>query len=175
MCPKSVPKEIIVKPAEIGVAQQLAGQLLGYPTPTLGRQLHRIGEIGDLLPPVVGAPLATLAEHLNSLGLDRSAALWTDTFDSCCLYLSSPGDPAFADVAIGEGLADNERADFLPFVLEYAAARVVAGDQRGQYLLTAYGPAVAELAMALDEIGSPYLLAVEAVAATLSMRLAVML
>jgi nitrate reductase delta subunit len=168
-------KESIVKPAVIGVAQQLAAQLLRYPTEALDRQLGHIGEIAHLLPGEVGAPLAALAAHLGALGPEAAAHRYAATFlwnGGYPLYLSYPDDVTFTVTyqRAGLDLAENERPDFLPVVLEFAAARVVAGDHCGQELLRGYRPALDALAVALAERESPYLLALDAVGATLPER-----
>ena len=161
-----------MKPAVIGIAQQLAAQLLRYPTPALDRQLDHITEIAALLPSDLGAPLAALAGHLSVAGPDLSAERYVLTFlreGGCQLYLSYPDDLSFALAyqRAGFALAENERPDFLPAVLEFAAARVVAEDFSGQDLLCGYRSELDALSAALADRGSPYLLAVDAVGATL--------
>lgn len=157
-----------MKPAEIGVAQQLASQLLGCPTLALERQLVHIGEVAALLPATIGGPLAALAAHLGSLGLDPAAEQWLCTFDErCSLHLGRPGDHAFGDIVRFQSPSAPGRPDFLPTVLRYAAARLIAGDRSGQHLLTGYRSRMTELSEALTGRGSPYALAVDAVMATL--------
>ncbi|HEY2672333.1 MAG TPA: hypothetical protein VGJ07_18430 [Rugosimonospora sp.] len=160
-----------MKPAVIGIAQQLAAQLLRFPTVALDRQLGHIGKIAAMLPGDVGAPLATLAEHLRGAGPQEAVEEYMATFSpgGCLLFLSRPGDVTFVQAYRRTGFtrADNERADFLPAVLEFAAARVAADDFRGQELLCGYQPALDEIATALAETDSAYLLAMDAVGATL--------
>jgi nitrate reductase delta subunit len=160
-----------VRPSVIGIAQQLAAQLLRFPTVALDRQLGHIAEIASMLPGDVGSPLATLADHLRVAGPAVAVEEYMATFapGGCLLFLSRPDDRAFtlAYRRAGFKLADNERADFLPAVLEFAAARVAAEDFCGQELLCGYRPALDEITAALAEINSPYLLAVDAVGATL--------
>lgn len=160
-----------MRPSVIGIAQQLAAQLLRFPTVALDRQLGHIAEIASMLPGEIGPPLATLADHLRAGGMVGSVEEYMATFapGGCLLFLSVSDDPAFtlAYRRAGFRLADNERADFLPAVLEFAAARVAAEDFCGQELLCGYRPALDEIAGALAEIDSPYLLAVDAVGATL--------
>ena len=164
-----------MKPAVIGVTQQLAGQLLRYPTEGLDRQLGHIREIAELLPADVGAPLAALAAHLGALGPDVAAPRYAETFlldGGYPLCLSYPDDVTFTLTyqRAGLDLAENERPDFLPVVLEFAAAKVVGGDHCGQDLLRGYRPALDALAVALAQRGSPYLLAMDAIGATLPER-----
>ena len=161
-----------MKPAVIGIAQQLAAQLLRYPTPALDRQLGHVAEIAALVRADVGAPIAALAGHLGVAGPDLAAEQYVLTFlrdGGCQLCLSYPDDLTFALAyqRAGHTLAENERPDFLPAVLEFAAARVAAEDFRGQDLLCGYRAELDALSMALADRGSPYLLAVEAVGATL--------
>lgn len=175
MCGLSTLKESIVKPAVIGVAQQLAAQLLRYPTNALDRQLGHITEIAELLPAPVGGPLAELASHLSALGTDTAAAGYARTFlhmGGYPLWLSHPDDLTFSLTyrKAGLDLAENERPDFLPVVLEFAAARVVAGDFCGQDLLCEYSAALDGLTVALVNRDSPYRLAMDALHETLPVR-----
>jgi nitrate reductase molybdenum cofactor assembly chaperone len=168
-------KETIVKPAMIGVAQQLASQLLRYPTDALNRQLGHIIEIAELLPAGVGTPLAALADHLRTIDPEQAAAGYSATFlrdGGYPLYLSHPDDLTFTVTyqRAGLDLAEHERADYLPVVLEFAAARIVAGDYCGQELLSGYRPAIRALCAALAQRGSPYLLAMDVVTTTLPER-----
>jgi nitrate reductase assembly molybdenum cofactor insertion protein NarJ len=160
-----------VKPTVIGIAQQLAAQLLRHPTVALDRQLGHIAEIAALLPADVGTPLATLAGHLRSAGPEAAATRYLVTFATggCPLHLSHPDDDtiALAYQRTGFRLAEDERVDFLPAVLEFAAARVAAEDFRGQELLCGYRSALDAIVAGLAERGSPYLLAMDAVGATL--------
>jgi nitrate reductase assembly molybdenum cofactor insertion protein NarJ len=153
-----------VKRSEIGVAQHLAAQLLRYPTESLHRQLPHVGDIAELLPSVVGAPVGALAGHLVDLGIDQAADIWRASFGDGRLCIGTPDDGAFAEL-IRTGT--NERADFLPAVLENAAARVVAGDLAGQDLLLHCRPALHRLRTDLDTRHSPYALALDAVHASL--------
>ena len=161
-----------MKPAVIGITQQLAAQLLRYPTQALDRQLGHIKEIAALLASDVGTPLSALAGHLQAAGPDAAAEEYASAFlrdGGVSLCLSYPDDITFtlAYQRAGFRMADNERCDFLPTVLEFAAARVAAEDFGGQELLCGYRPALDALGAALAERGSPYLQAVEAVGATL--------
>ncbi|WP_345635385.1 nitrate reductase molybdenum cofactor assembly chaperone [Rugosimonospora acidiphila] len=155
----------------IGIAQQLAAQLLRHPTTALERQLGHISEIAALLPTDVGTPLARLAAHLRGTGPDAAVEEYTTIFEpgGALLLLSHPDDLAFtlAYQQAGFRLAETERADFLPAVLEFAAARVAADDFRGQELLCGYRPAIDAIADRLAERDSPYLLAMDAIGATL--------
>jgi nitrate reductase assembly molybdenum cofactor insertion protein NarJ len=164
-------KEPPVKPTVIGVAQQLAAQLLRHPTPALDRQLGHVIEVAALLPTDVGAPLAALAGRLGAAGPEAAAGEYAATFVSggCPLHVSRPDDTALtlAYRRTGFKLAAHDRADFLPAVLEFAAARVAAEDFSGQELLCGYRPALDAICAALAERGSPYLLAMDAVDATL--------
>lgn len=164
-----------MKPAVIGVSQQLAAQLLRYPTDALDRQLGHITEIAELLPEPVGVPLAELATHLSSIGTDAAARRYARTFllaGGYPLCISHPEDFAFSTTyrKAGLDLAENERPDFLPVVLEFAAARVVAGDFCGQELLCEYSSALDALRVALENRDSPYRLALHALQETLPVR-----
>ncbi len=160
-----------MRPSVIGIAQQLAAQLLRFPTGALDRQLGHIAEVASMLPGDAGAPLAALADHLRAAGPAAAVEEYMATFapGGCLLFLSRPDDPAFTRAYRRAGFrpADHERADFLPAVLEFAAARVVAEDFCGQELLCEYRPALDEIGAGLAEINSRYLLAVDAVGATL--------
>jgi nitrate reductase delta subunit len=165
-----------MKSAEIGVCQQLAAQLLRYPAEALDRQLVRIGEVAATLPARLGAPLAALAAHLATLGVHEAGRDYTRIFlapGSCGLLLSSPDDAAFeaAYRRAGRSPSGTERPDFLPLVLEFAAALVVAGDRSGQHLLHEYRWSLSTIAGRLGELRSPYRLAIEAVSATLPVAL----
>jgi nitrate reductase assembly molybdenum cofactor insertion protein NarJ len=160
-----------VKPTVIGIAQQLAAQLLRYPTQALDRQLGHVAEIAALLPGDVGTPLATLARRLHAAGPDAAAGRYAATFGpgGCPLHLSHPDDITLvlAYQRAGFKLAEHERVDYLPAVLEFAAARVAAEDFTGQDLLYGYRPALDAIGTALAVCDSPYLLAMDAMDATL--------
>jgi nitrate reductase assembly molybdenum cofactor insertion protein NarJ len=152
-----------VKRSEIGVTQHLTAQLLRYPTDSLHHQLRHIGDIAELLPSLVGAPIGALAGHLADLGVDQAVAAWQAGFGEGQLFVGTPEGPALTELPVTTA----ERPDFLPAILEYAAARVVAGDRAGQDLLSHCQPALLRLRTALDARHSPYALALDAVHASL--------
>lgn len=147
-------------PEQRAVAARAAAVLLRYPEPD--------GEVPALLPTIraaaadlpadVARPLTTVADHLADGDPRQLAATYVETFDfrrRCCLYLTyyTHGDTrargqALAEVAAtyreaGFAVADGELPDYLPAVLELAAAagapgwRVLHTHRVGLDLLTA--------------------------------------
>lgn len=132
----------------------------------------------ERLPPFRGA-FPRLSSYLETTPLSTVAAHYVETFDlrkRCCLYLTyyTHGDTRRRGLALlrfrqayraaGLEATEEELPDHLAVVLEFSAA----GNYReAMDLLVAHRAGLELLWHALDELGSPYALAVAAVRATL--------
>lgn len=157
----------------------LASLLLRYPDEALLDRLPDLTAVAATLPRHQREPMARFLEHLAATPLMALQEDYVATFDlkrKCCLYLSYylNGDTrrrgmalvGFKEVYRTAGLVvgDDELPDFLPMVLEFAAA----GDGRaGQDLLVAHRRGLEVLRAALHDLGSPYADVVDAVVETL--------
>lgn len=161
------------------VVRKVAAELLQYPTEPLLERLPVLTEAVSRLPVSVGELLAGFLDHLAVTPLHQLQETYVATFDmkrKCCLYLSYylNGDTrrrgmalvAFKDVYRRAGMSfeADELPDFLPVVLEFAA---VGDADSGEGLLIAHRRGLEVLALALADLGSPYLSVVTAVLDTL--------
>lgn len=161
------------------VVRKVAAEVLQYPTDALVARLPVLTEAASGMPVAVGEPLARFLDHLAVTPLHQLQEDYVATFDlkrRCCLYLSYylNGDTrrrgmalvAFKDVYRRGGMVfeAEELPDFLPVVLEFAA---VGDAESGEGLLIAHRRGLEVLAMALSDLGSPYLPVVTAVLDTL--------
>ncbi|MGI5175752.1 nitrate reductase molybdenum cofactor assembly chaperone [Dactylosporangium sp. CA-152071] len=160
------------------VAARAASLLLRYPDDEVLAAVPTITAALDGLPPGVAAPLRLVAEHRGG-DAGRLAAEYVELFDfrrRCCLHLTyyTCGDTrrrgealvlfAAGYKAAGLELVDGELPDYLPAVLDLAAAPDPAADH-GWRLLRENRIGLDLLSGALD--GSVYRHAIEAVRAML--------
>lgn len=156
-----------------------ASWLLSYPDEEL---VARTGTLRALAEPLPERPRTGLLSCLDALaeqGLDRSREAYVDTFDTRrrgCLYLTyfSQGDTRRRGMALvrikqdfraaGVEVGDDELPDHLPLVLEFAAAHDA---ERGAKILRSNRPGIELLRLHLEEIGSPWHGAADAISATL--------
>ncbi|MEV4138796.1 nitrate reductase molybdenum cofactor assembly chaperone [Dactylosporangium sp. NPDC049742] len=158
------------------VAARAASLLLRYPDVSVLAAVPTIAAALDGLPPAVAAPLRRVADHRASTDPGRLAAEYVELFDfrrRCCLHLTyyTCGDTrrrgealvlfAGGYKAAGLELVDGELPDYLPAVLDLAAA----SDDHGWRLLRENRIGLDLLSGALD--GSVYRHAIEAVRAML--------
>lgn len=160
-------------------AWQSASLLLSYPDEALLAQLPMIRSATQPLPPQVGEPLRSVAAHLESTPLSMTQADYVETFDNqrrCNLFLTyfAHGDTRKRGMALlrfkqtylrsGFTLDDSELPDHLCVVLEYAAT---IDQQLGRELILDHRAGLELLRLSLQEAGSPWVGALEAVSATL--------
>jgi nitrate reductase delta subunit len=159
------------------VAARAASLLLRYPDDTVLAALPVIREALPGLPAPIAEPLQVVAGHRSGTEPGRLRAEYVDQFDfrrRACLHLTyyTCGDTrnrgealaGFAAVvkAAGYEVADGELPDYLPAVLDLAAA-----DSAGWRLLAANRVGLDLLAASLARDGSVYRHAVEAIRAIL--------
>ncbi len=168
------------RPHETAVVLQAASVLLQYPDESI------LAALPVVQVAVTGLAAGASRRHLSAF-FDRTASMtplgrqehYVRTLDlkrRCCLYLTwwTEGETRRRGLALarlkqlyrehGFALVSTELPDFLPVVLEYAAAVDVAD---GVALLQGYRPGLELLRLALHELDSPYAEPVEAVCALL--------
>jgi nitrate reductase delta subunit len=159
------------------VGARAASLLLRYPDSEVLAAVPTIAAALDSLPEPVAGRLRQVVAHRAASNAGFLAAEYVDLFDfrrRCCLHLTfyTAGDTrrrgealvGFADVyrAVGLAVAENELPDYLPAVLDLAAA-----DDAGWRLLRENRIGLDLLTQALASQGSVYQHAVEAVRAML--------
>ncbi len=169
------------------VVWQAVSLLLEYPDdaaageadgPGYARRLELVaGVLGDL-PPVVADPLRRTLDGLRGVPVHEAAQRYVETFDlrrRRALFLTywTDGDTrnrgnamlAFADAYREAGVEppDGELPDHLAVVLEFGAT---VDPEAGLALLTRYRAPLELLRAALEDAGSPFAGALEAVLAT---------
>ena len=152
---------------------KLASVLLQYPTAALFEGLDALDAAARSGPRPFSRPVAGFLAWLRATPPDEVAQHYVATFDlrrRCALYLTyyRHGDTrrrgmamlAFKAAYRAEGLApsDAELPDYLPLVLEFAAA-----SPRGEALLRRHRAELELLRTALHEASSPYALVADAV------------
>ncbi len=161
------------------VTRLAAAWLLWYPDEALHQRLPDIRVAVDELPAVAGDPLRAFLGWLDETGHLDAAREYVQTFDMkrrACPYLTywTHGDTRNRGLAIlhfkqaylaaGFDPGDAELADHLAVVLEFAAI----GDRlTGDALLAEHVGPIGLLRSALENLGSPYALVIQAVEATL--------
>ena len=166
-------------PEQLLVAWQSASLLLGHPDEELLDRLELVREASYALPLRVGLPLRTTAEALVRTPLAQLQADYVDTFDTrrrCNLFLTyfAHGDTRKRGMALlrfkqtylasGVTLDESELPDHLCVVLEYAAT---VDQQRGRQLMLDHRAGLELLRLSLQDRGSVWAPAVDAVTATL--------
>jgi nitrate reductase delta subunit len=156
-------------------ALQAASIVLAYPDERLVELLPLLDAATSLVPTPAAAPLGRIVEHLASTPLHDAQRDYVDTFDlrrRTCLFLTyySYGDTrkrgmallrfAHAYKAAGFELVDEELADHLPVVCEFAG---VGDPASGMRLLAENRAALELIRLALVDLKSPYADAIEVV------------
>jgi nitrate reductase molybdenum cofactor assembly chaperone NarJ/NarW len=159
------------------VAARAASLLLRYPDETTLAALPVVNAALPSLPPAVAEPLGFVATYRHETDPALAAAEYVELFDfrrRCCLHLTyyTCGDTrkrgealvlfAAGYKAAGMQLIDGELPDYLPAVLDLAAA-----DDAGWRLLRENRVGLDLLAEALANAKSVYRLAIEAIRAML--------
>jgi nitrate reductase delta subunit len=156
---------------------KVASVLLQYPTVALFEGLGHLARAAEEGPRVSRESFGRMLEWLSRTPPDTVAQHYVETFDlrrRCALYLTyyRHGDTRKRGMAMVEfkaayraaGLvpAEGELPDYLPMVLDFAAA-----SPRGEKLLRAHRADLELLLRALRDAGSPYADAVAGVCAAL--------
>ncbi|MCS6710864.1 nitrate reductase molybdenum cofactor assembly chaperone [Brachybacterium sp. EF45031] len=156
-----------------------ASWLLGYPDADLFDRIPALRTLVDSLPEVTRGPLTSTLDALVQGDALKLQERYVDTFDTRrrgCLYLTyfSQGDTRRRGMALvrikqdfragGVDVSDTELPDYLPMVLEFAAAHDAA---RGAKILRDNRPGLELLRLHLADISSSWHGAVGAVCATL--------
>jgi nitrate reductase delta subunit len=167
------PLETVTGPAWRVVAARAASLLLRYPDAEVLGALPTIAAALDGLPATVAGPLRLVVDHRAHADAAELEASYVELFDfrrRCCLYLTyyTTGDTrrrgeALAGFAatyrsVGLRVADGELPDYLPAVLDLAAA-----DESGWRLLREHRVGLDLLAQALAGQTAVYEHAVRAV------------
>jgi nitrate reductase molybdenum cofactor assembly chaperone NarJ/NarW len=156
-----------------------ASWLLSYPDDELLARTGTIRSLAEALPVRPRLGLLRCVTAIEDAGLVAAQAQYVDTFDTRrrgCLYLTyfSQGDTRRRGMALvrikqdfraaGVEVGEDELPDHLPLVLEFAAAHDA---ERGAKILRTNRPGIELLRLHLDDIGSPWHGAADAVSATL--------
>ena len=164
------------------VVHRMAGLLLDYPTVELLALLPTVRSASAELDERLRLPLLRVVDHLEAHPLAELEAEYVATFDHrrrCALYLTyyAYGDTRKRGVALvtfkqayragGFELAEDELPDHLAVVLEFASSGGEEIWQAGIRLLLEHRAGLELLRLALQDSGSPYAGALEAVSATL--------
>jgi len=163
---------------DIRATHACASWLVTYPDDALMAKLPTIGELASGLDPIVGQPIMDTVEALSGDTI-RLREQYVDTFDTRrrgCLYLTyfSNGDTRRRGMALvrikdayrraGLDVSHDELPDHLALVLEFSASTSIEG---GMKILTQNRAGLELLRVHLEEIGSPWSGAVNAVCQTL--------
>ena len=161
------------------VALQCASLLLDYPDAALYDRLPLLRSAAERLPADAATALLAMVSHLE--GTDQHAAelAYVDLFDlrrRCCLFLTyyAYGDTRKRGMALlrfthaykqaGLVLGPDELPDHLSVVCEFAATADLAAGLR---LLTEHRAGLELIRLALTDLGSPYIHALDLVRAVL--------
>ncbi len=166
-------------PEELTLTWQSASLLLNYPDEVLLERLALVRAACRSLPDSVGEPLRQTVAHLESSPLGALQEEYVETFDTrrrhnLFLTYFAHGDTRKRGVALlrfkqtylrsGFVLDDTELPDHLCVVLEYAAT---VDHGLGRRLLLDHRAGLELLRLSLQEVGSGWAGAVQAVTATL--------
>jgi nitrate reductase delta subunit len=165
--------------AQRATALQAASLLLDYPDEPLLAQLPLLSSAAELVPKAARAPLLRMVAHLQRADPQQAQCDYVDTFDlrrRCCLFLTyyAFGDTRKRGMALlrfthaykatGYELRADELPDHLSVVCEFAAT---VDMESGLSLLTEHRAGLELIRMALADMGSPYVDAVDLVRSVL--------
>jgi nitrate reductase delta subunit len=168
-----------VSEAEQVIALQAASLLLGYPDAALYAELPLLREAAGGLPAGPAEALLAMVAHLEGVSTHEAEQAYVDVFDlrrRCCLYLTyyAFGDTRKRGMALlkfthtyksaGRPLVSDELPDHLSVVCEFAASVDLAA---GLGLLAENRAGLELIRLALSDIGSPYVHALDLVRAVL--------
>ncbi len=158
---------------------RIVSLLLDYPNESTIELTDQLGAAAMELPASVRAPIQNFLAHLAGAGQLQLAAEYVETFDmrrrsSLHLTYYAYGDTRKRGMALlrfkhayrlaGLAIGDGELPDYLPMVLEFAAA---VDHLQGERLLAEHVPVLELLRLSLQDHGSPYAELIGAVLATL--------
>jgi nitrate reductase molybdenum cofactor assembly chaperone NarJ/NarW len=161
------------------VALQAASLLLDYPDEPLIAQLPLLSSAAQLVPKVARDPLSRMVAHLAESDPQQAQRDYVDTFDlrrRCCLFLTyyAFGDTRKRGMALlrfthaykatGHELRADELPDHLSVVCEFAAT---VDMESGLNLLTEHRAGLELIRMALTDLDSPYVDAIDLVRSVL--------
>lgn len=166
-----------MRAADLRVLDQASSLLLDYPTPALSGRLPAVEQALSELPRTAATrSLTGFVGHLRTQPLPDLTQHYVETFDlrrKSCLYLTyyADGDTRRRGVTLvrlkqyyrraGVEFAAADLPDFLPVVLEFAAA---TGDRS---LLVRHVLGLQLIRLGLLEVDSPYLAVLDALLSTL--------
>ena len=161
------------------LALQSASLLLGYPDTELYDRLPLLRAAAERLPNAAADPLLQMLEHLRGTDPHEAERTYVDLFDMrrrCCLYLTyyAYGDTRKRGMALlrflhayksaGFTLVGDELPDHLSVVCEFAAS----GDRNsGLRLLAEHRAGLELIRVALSDLDSPYVHALDVIRAVL--------
>ncbi len=169
-----------VSDTERAVALQCASLLLGYPDRTVYDRLPLLRAAAARVPTDAAAGLVRLVEHFEATDQHEAEQAYVDLFDlrrRCCLFLTyyAYGDTRKRGMALlgftqaykqaGQVLGPDELPDHLSVVCEFAAT---ADLPAGLRLLEQHRAGLELIRLALADLGSPYVDAVDLVRTVLS-------
>jgi len=161
------------------VALQCASLLLDYPDPALYDRLPLLRSAADRLPGGAATALLAMVDHLEMTDQHAAERAYVDLFDlrrRCCLFLTyyAYGDTRKRGMALlrftnaykaaGQVLGPGELPDHLAVVCEFAATADLAAGLR---LLAEHRAGLELIRLALTDLGSPYVRALDLVRAVL--------
>jgi nitrate reductase molybdenum cofactor assembly chaperone NarJ/NarW len=161
------------------VALQCASLLLDYPDAGLYDRLPLLRSAADRLPSGAATALLAMVDHLEATDQHTAERAYVDLFDlrrRCCLFLTyyAYGDTRKRGMALlrfthaykaaGQVLGPDELPDHLSVVCEFTATADLAAGLR---LLSEHRTGLELLRLALTDLGSPYVHALDLVRAVL--------
>ena len=168
-----------IAPHQLTIAWQTVSLLLDYPDTEMLARLEMIRGASHGLPVALGDSIRGFAGHLEQTTLPELQAEYVETFDNrrrCNLFLTyfAHGDTRKRGMALlrfthaykqaGQVLCPDELPDHLSVVCEFAAT---ADLPAGLRLLAEHRAGVELIRLALDDVGSPYVHALDLVRAVL--------
>lgn len=158
---------------------RIAALLLDYPSEQTISLIDQLGAAALQLPDTLRSPVQSFLAHFGGANALQLAAAYVETFDMrrrSTLHLTyyAYGDTRKRGMALlrfkhayrqaGVEIEDGELPDYLPMVLEFAAA---VDHVQGERLLAEHVPVLELLRLSLQDSGSPYADLLAAVLATL--------
>lgn len=168
-----------VTDADRVIALQAASLLLAYPDQHLYDRIPLLRQAARRLPETAGAPLGRIVEHLAATDQADAERAYVDLFDlrrRCCLFLTyyAYGDTRKRGMALlrvlhayksaDHHIISDELPDHVSVVCEFAATADMASGLR---LLAENRAGLELIRLALDDLDSPYMHAIDIIRAVL--------